>query len=85
MPITPEQMLRARLLLGWPRARLASQSETTETFITRYENDGRVTRIMPREKSFDGLASIQQALERAGIEFTAACEPGIKLRKVDEN
>ena len=80
MPITPEQMRQARVLLGWSRTRLAALSETTGSFIVFYEDEGRVERMFSRERSFDGLAAIRAALEAAGVEFVDENVDGAGVR-----
>lgn len=81
--LTPQEVWAARLLIGWSRDRLAARSGTTMGFVWTYENEGRVMRMVSRERSLDGLAAIRAALEVAGVEFTSGDEPGVKLRKAE--
>ena len=81
VPITPYQMRKARLVLGWSRQRLSNVSDTTVSFIHGYEELGRVGRFNLRSADFDGLAAVRGALEQAGVEFTSGDEPGVKIRK----
>ena len=72
--ITPAQCLEARKLLGWTRECLATRCDLYHTSLLRFE----MGTWFPKS---EGLASIQQALEEAGVEFTNEGEPGVKLRK----
>jgi len=81
--ITPYQMRKARLILGWSRQGLSNASDTTVSFIQGYEELGRVGRLNLRSPSFDGLAAVRGALEHAGIEFTNGDPSGVKLTKPD--
>ena len=67
--ITPRQMRDARTLLGWSRERLAARSETTATFISTYENSGRVMNMTSRERTLDALAAVRAALVESGVRF----------------
>ena len=80
-PITPYQMRRARLILGWSRHGLSNASNTTVSFIRGYEELGRVGRLNLRRLGFDGLAAVRGTLEQVGIEFTNGDPPSAKLAK----
>lgn len=82
--LTPQEVWAARLLIGWSRDRLAAQSGTTIAFVWTYENEGRVMKMVSRERSLDGLAAIRITLEAAGVEFIQqdGGGPGMRLRKV---
>lgn len=79
--ITPYQMRKARLILGWSRQGLSNASDTTVRFVQGYEELGRVGRFNLRTASFDGLAAIRSALEQAGVEFTDGDTPNVRLTK----
>ncbi len=72
--ITPAQCLEARELLGWTRERLAPRCGLSHTGLQRFE----VGVLFPKSES---LASIQRALEEAGVEFTDGDRPGVWMRK----
>lgn len=63
--LTAEQSRAARELLNWSRARLGAKSNLSEETIREFENGRRI----PGPGS---LTRIRQALEAAGIVFTAA-------------
>lgn len=79
--ITPYQMRRARLILGWSQKGLSNASNTTVGFIQGYEELGRVGRFNLRRAGFDGLAAIHGVLKQAGVEFTNGDPPGARLAK----
>ncbi len=72
--ITPAQCKEARKLLGWTRERLAPCCGLSLTSLGRFE----VGVLFPKSES---LASIQHALEEAGVEFTDGDQPGVWMRK----
>ncbi|RYF21986.1 MAG: transcriptional regulator [Oxalobacteraceae bacterium] len=81
--LTPQEVRVARSLLGWPQERLAARSGTTTAFVWTYEKEGRVMRMVSRERSLDGLAAIRAALEAAGVEFTNGDPSGVQLRRLE--
>lgn len=83
-PITPEELREARAALGWSSERLAARSDTTAHIINEYERFGRVASRLGQPRDFNALASIRDALEVAGVEFTNGDESGVMLRKVPE-
>lgn len=82
-PIAPEQVWAARGLLRWSRERLSSESDVPYGFIVKFERLGHIAPVFSRERGFNGLSAIRQALEAAGVTFTHGDEPGVKLRKVE--
>lgn len=74
--MTPAQVKAARLLLGWPRKRLAAMSNVPYAAIADFER-GAVARSM----TIGRLDAIRMALKTAGIVFTNGEEPGVKLRR----
>ncbi len=72
--ITPAQCKEARKLLGWTREHLAPRCGLSLTSLRRFEFGV----LFPKSES---LASIQRALEEAGVEFTSGGAPGVRLRK----
>jgi hypothetical protein len=82
LPITPQQMRDARILLRWSRERLAALSDTTASFILAYENKGHRASMFSRERSFDGLTALRATLAENGIEFIETNgDPGVSLRQ----
>ena len=59
-------------------------SNTTVGFIYTFEKSGRASKPLHRPRDFDGLASIQTALEAADVTFTNGDEPGVKLKRKDD-
>jgi len=73
--ITGAQIKAARELLGWAPWKLARFSRVPSAVIRRAESvDGEPTITVYQE------ALIRNALLDAGVEFTKADEPGVKLR-----
>jgi hypothetical protein len=72
--MTPAQCRAARAFLDWTQPELASKAEIGLSTVVDFE---RVRRIV----SSEAAASLQRALEAAGVEFTNGGEPGVKLRK----
>jgi transcriptional regulator with XRE-family HTH domain len=76
--ITTRQVKAARALLAWSQAELAKRSGVSEPTIARLESfDGE---LGGREETSQ---KIQQAIERAGVEFIKenGGGPGVRLRK----
>jgi len=75
--ITPEQVKAARLLLGWPRVRLAARVNAGEGAIRRYEDGRGIAKKL-------NLTTVRSALELVGVEFIAenGGGAGVRLRKV---
>jgi transcriptional regulator with XRE-family HTH domain len=76
MSINSAQCRGARGLLGWSQSDLSEASKTATKTIADFERGAR--QPYPRT-----LEDVQQALERAGIEFIAenGGGPGVRLRK----
>jgi hypothetical protein len=72
--ITPDQCLEARRLLGWSCVRLGSRCDLSRTSLVLFE----MGVWLPKP---EGLATIQQAVNEAGVEFTTSGEPSMKLKK----
>jgi transcriptional regulator with XRE-family HTH domain len=72
--ITPAQCLEARKLLKWSRDRLAPRCELSLDTLRRFETGAKELRP-------DDLASLQHALEVAGVEFTNGRETGVRLKR----
>jgi transcriptional regulator with XRE-family HTH domain len=72
--ITSDQAKAARKLLGWSVARLASRAAISDETIRKLESG----RHRPAD---DIIVSIQNTLQAAGIEFTSAAEPAVRLMK----
>ena len=74
MPITPSQCRGARAMLGMDQARLAELALINRNTVMDFESGKRTpTRA--------NVQAIQDALERAGVEFTNGDQPGVRLRK----
>ena len=72
--LTPEQSRAARALLDWSQSMLAGHAGIAESTIRNFEKRRHtLTR--------NNLAAIHRAFEAAGVEFTNADEPGVKLRR----
>jgi transcriptional regulator with XRE-family HTH domain len=71
--ITGEQVRAARKLLGWSQVRLAGQSGVQSSAMSKFEMGVRQL-VEPK------VASIRQALEAAGVEFTNDGQPGVRMR-----
>ncbi len=77
--ISGPQVRAARALLGWTAKDLAQKANIGVSTVQRMENSGGVPNVHAAN-----LASIQSALENAGIEFTEEDESGgigVRLRK----
>jgi transcriptional regulator with XRE-family HTH domain len=74
MTLTPEQSRAARGLLDWSQTDLGVRANLSESTIRDFEKGRRVP-------TTNNLATIQRALEAAGVEFRNGGEPGVKLRK----
>jgi hypothetical protein len=72
--MTPAQCRAARGLIGMSQSQLAFASVVPLGVIIDFEADA----AMPRDEDLD---AIQDALERAGVEFTNGDQPGVRLRK----
>jgi transcriptional regulator with XRE-family HTH domain len=73
MVISAAQIRAARGLLNWTQAQLAARSGLSEISIQIIEKGV----ADPRASS---LAAIEQAFERAGVEFTDGKQPGVRMR-----
>ena len=62
--ITPAQIRAARALLGWSQSTLAEKAGVSRNALNNLEREV----VGPRRST---VKAIQQALEQAGIEFTA--------------
>ncbi len=71
--ITAAQIRAARALLDWEQVALADKSGISTVTISAIERGS----SDPRAST---LTKIQKALESAGIEFTNADAPGVRLR-----
>ena len=69
------QVRAARALLGWTAKELAQKANVGVSTVQRIENAAG-----PPNVYGSNLASIQSALEAAGIEFTNGDAPGIRMR-----
>ena len=76
--ITSSQIRAARALLDWSRAVLAEKSSVGISALMRLESADGVPGGHVKT-----LESVQNALEKAGIEFIGSPEdsPGVRLRK----
>jgi transcriptional regulator with XRE-family HTH domain len=73
--MTPAQCRAARALLDWSQDKLADVARVSATTIRNFEND----KITPHRATLDVM---QQALEKAGIEFIDnGIGQGVKLRR----
>jgi transcriptional regulator with XRE-family HTH domain len=75
-PLTPEQCLRARKLLGWTRVRLAGLAGCSDSAVRTFEAGQNISHGSTRQ-------AIRAALEAVGIIFMEEDErgPGVQLRK----
>ena len=69
--ITGDQIRAARELLGWEPFQLAQRAKLHSAIVQRAESEAPITKYQE--------ALIRNALEAAGVEFTNADEPGVKL------
>jgi hypothetical protein len=74
MTITRTQIIIARGLLGWSRARLAVESDVGTYVITGFEN-------ATRQLSGNAVDQLTQVLEAAGIVFILGSKSGVKLSR----
>jgi transcriptional regulator with XRE-family HTH domain len=72
--ITPEQIRMARAALHITVRELAALAKVTPMTVTRIENGH-------SGGYAETLRKIQQALEKAGVEFLDGEAPGVRLRK----
>ena len=70
--ISPEQVKAARELLGWSHAELAAKLGVSETAVTLFEREKR--RLLALD-----VSAVRNALEAAGVEFSAGAEPSVRL------
>jgi transcriptional regulator with XRE-family HTH domain len=73
--ITGRQLRAARVLLGWEQIELAKRSRIAIGTIRRMESFA--GQIRSRTST---LAQVQQAMEKAGIQFLNDESPGVRLR-----
>jgi len=71
--MTPAQCRAARALLDWTQPRLAEAAALGLSTVVDFERERRTV-------STDTLASIQSALEAAGVEFINGTQPGVRLK-----
>lgn len=71
--VTAEQIKVGRELLGWSQEELATKVGVSETAVGLFEREKR--RLLTVD-----TAKLRAALETAGVEFTAAGEPNIRLK-----
>jgi predicted transcriptional regulator len=74
--ITGRQLRAARVLLGWEQVELAKRARVAIGTIRRMESFS--GEIGSRTST---LSQVQQALEKAGIEFLNDESPGVRIRK----
>ena len=74
----PNQVRAARALLGWSREQLSAACATPIRTLDRLEKGEGA----PQRRT---LAAVAAALEAAGVVFTNGDEPGVKLRKLQDN
>jgi len=74
MPARP-QVRAVRALLGWTAKDLAQKANVGISTVQRVENAEGTPNVHA-----SNLASIQSALQSAGIEFTNGDAPGIRMR-----
>jgi predicted transcriptional regulator len=74
--ITGRQLRAARVLLGWEQVELAKRARVAIGTIRRMESFA--GEIGSRTST---LSQVQQALEKAGIEFLNDESPGVRIRK----
>jgi hypothetical protein len=74
--ITGRQLRAARVLLGWEQIELAKRSRVAIGTIRRMESFS--GQIGSRTST---LSQVQQALEKAGIQFLNDESPGVRIRK----
>jgi transcriptional regulator with XRE-family HTH domain len=72
MPSIP-QFRAARGLLGWSQAALAKAAGLSPATVKRFETESDL------KVSTDAIASMRQAIEVAGVEFTNGTRPGVRL------
>jgi transcriptional regulator with XRE-family HTH domain len=72
MTITGTQMIIARGLLGWSRAKLAVESGVGSYTITGFENAG-------RQLSGIAVDQLRRVLEAAGVVFILGSNSGVNL------
>jgi hypothetical protein len=66
--------MAAHALLDWTQTELAAASDLGLSTVVDFERER-------RQVSEDAVTAIRTALEKAGVEFTNAGEPGVKLRR----
>jgi predicted transcriptional regulator len=74
--ITGRQLRAARVLLGWEQIGLAKRSRVAIGTIRRMESFS--GQIGSRTST---LSQVQQALEKAGIQYLNDDSPGVRIRK----
>jgi hypothetical protein len=77
--LTAAQMRAARGLLDWNQADLAKASGVALSTVKRMESVG------PERSSVENIDKVSTALEEGGVTFTNGGEPGVKLRKDEQN
>jgi len=77
MVITSELVRAARALLRWEQKDLAGASGISLPSIKRLE-----TQPGPLAAQQRTVDAIQEAIERAGVEFTNGGQPGVRMRRV---
>ena len=82
--MTPDQLFKARHLLGWSITQVASASKTYYLAVSTYERFGRIIRERGGALPTTRVTAIQAALEAAGAEFTNGDAPSVLLRSTSE-
>jgi transcriptional regulator with XRE-family HTH domain len=80
MLVITQQIKAARALLGWAQHELAKKSGIAISTIRRLE----ALKGAPCAH-FETIASIQRALEEAGVTFEGEPHPGVNLGRKQEN
>jgi hypothetical protein len=78
MMLTCEQLRAARAMLRWRAADLAERAGVNLSTVLRAEKHRGPVPMVPAN-----ARAVQQALEAAGVEFTDADTPGVRMRKAD--
>jgi transcriptional regulator with XRE-family HTH domain len=73
--MTPVQCRMARAALGWGVRDLAAKARIGVSTVTRFEGG--------KDTITATVAAMQRAMEEAGVVFTNGNEPGVKLRRND--
>ena len=74
--ITPAQIIKARILLKWPRSYLAARARVSVAAVQRAESYD-----LEQAVTSEQCRAIQQALNRGGVEFIAE-PPGVRVKEL---